>query len=64
MPENSGQESIFDLGHRGDFDFTQIDKFLSMTPTERLRHHEGWRHFLKEIAPRAKLLRTGASVRG
>ncbi len=56
--ENPGQP-IFDLGHRGDVDYTQIAVMLQMTPTERLRHHEGWRHFVKEVAPRAKLLRRG-----
>ena len=34
---------IYDLGHRGDVDYTLIDKMLRMTPTERLRHHERWR---------------------
>ncbi len=40
------QSPIFDLGHRGDTDYTQIAKFLAMTPTQRLRHHEGWRQLL------------------
>ncbi|MFO0967782.1 MAG: hypothetical protein U0793_19645 [Gemmataceae bacterium] len=48
---------FFDLGHHGDVDRTQILRLLRMTPTERLRHHERWRYFLKEVAPRAKLLR-------
>jgi predicted nucleotidyltransferase len=49
----------FDLGHRGDADYTQIDKLLAMTPTQRLRRHERWRslvmrkpampNFLEEI---------------
>jgi len=44
-------QPIFDLGHRGDVDYTQIAKYLAMTPTERLRHHEGWRPLLlKESA--------------
>jgi hypothetical protein len=47
----------FDLGHQGDVDYTQILHMLAMTPTERLRHHERWRYFIKEIAPHAKLLR-------
>lgn len=38
---------IYDLGHRGDVDYTLIDKMLRMTPTERLRHHERWRGLLK-----------------
>jgi hypothetical protein len=33
----------FDLGHQGDVDLTQIAMQLAMTPTQRLRHHEGWR---------------------
>ena len=52
----------FDLGHQGDFDYTQIRHMLAMTPTERLRHHEGWRLFVKEVAPRARLLRKGVST--
>jgi hypothetical protein len=64
MPSESlltedGRPLVFDLGHRGDFDYTQIAHCLAMTPTERLRHHEGWRHFVKEVAPRARLLRRG-----
>jgi hypothetical protein len=38
---------IYDLGHRGDVDYTLIDKMLRMTPAERLRHHERWRGLLK-----------------
>jgi predicted nucleotidyltransferase len=38
---------LFDLGHRGDFDYTLIDKMLAMTPTERLHHHERWRGLLR-----------------
>jgi hypothetical protein len=33
----------FDLGHQGDVDVTVIAKLLTMTPTQRLHHHEGWR---------------------
>jgi len=43
----SSPTPIYDLGHRGDVDYTLIDKMLRMTPTERLRHHEGWRGLLK-----------------
>ena len=57
--DENGQPLITDWGHRGDFDYTQIRAQLAMTPTERLRHHESWRYFLKEVAPRAKLLRRG-----
>ena len=54
----------FDLGHQGDFDYTQIAQMLAMTPLERLRHHEGWRHFLTEVAPHARLLRADDSTPG
>lgn len=47
----------FDLGHQGDFDRTQIAARLAMTPTERLRHHESWRLFVKETLSRAELRR-------
>lgn len=56
-------KELFDLGHQGPVDVTQIDKLLRMTPTERLRHHERWRRFLKEVVARAKLLREVAGVR-
>lgn len=60
MPCDSKEHQlIFDLGHRGDLDYTQIAETLAMTPTERLRHHERWRHFVKEVAARARLLRRG-----
>lgn len=39
---------IYDLGHRGDVDYTLIDKLLRMTPAERLRHHERWRGLLRK----------------
>jgi hypothetical protein len=45
----------FDLGHQGDVDFTQIASSLRMTPTERLRRHEGWRLFVKEALANAAL---------
>ena len=35
-------QHLYDLGHRGDVDRTLIAKFLAMTPTQRLRHHERW----------------------
>lgn len=50
-----GQPRVFDLGHRGDFDYTQIAHCLAMTPTERLRHHEGWRLFVKKALENARL---------
>jgi hypothetical protein len=48
---------FFDLGHQGDFDYTQIAHSLRLTPTERLRKHEGWRLFMKEALSRAELRR-------
>jgi hypothetical protein len=47
--------SMFDLGHQGDFDYTQIDHMLSLTPTQRLDKHEGWRLFVKEALENARL---------
>jgi hypothetical protein len=44
-----------DLGHQGDFDYTQIARALARTPTERLDHHEGWRLFVKEALRNAAL---------
>jgi hypothetical protein len=38
---------VYDLGHRGEVDYTLIDKMLALSPTERLRHHEGWRGLLQ-----------------
>ena len=46
---------FFDLGHQGDFDYTQIRQTLAMTPTERLERHEGWRLFVKEALENAAL---------
>jgi hypothetical protein len=50
--------SMFDLGHQGDVDRTQIAQQLRLTPTERLRQHESWRLFVKEALRRAELHRT------
>jgi hypothetical protein len=44
---SSSTTPIYDLGHRGEVDYTLIDKHLRMTPTERLHHHERWRGLLK-----------------
>jgi hypothetical protein len=44
---SSSTPPIYDLGHRGEVDYTLIDKMLRMTPTERLHHHERWRGLLK-----------------
>lgn len=49
--------SLFDLGHQGDVDRTQIAQQLRLTPTERLRHHESWRLFVKEALRGAELRR-------
>jgi hypothetical protein len=49
--------SLFDLGHQGDVDRTQIAARLAMSPTERLRHHESWRLFVKEALANAALRR-------
>src|SRR5687767_6837875 len=56
---NSAQPdpSLFDLGHQGDVDRTQIAALLAMSPTERLRHHEPWRLFVKEALKNAALRR-------
>ena len=52
------ERSLFDLGHQGDVDRTQIAQQLRLTPTERLRHHESWRLFVKEALRGAELVRT------
>ena len=44
-----------DLGHQGDFDYTQIEAFLRMTPEQRLDQHEGWRLFVKEALENARI---------
>jgi hypothetical protein len=49
--------TLFDLGHQGEVDRTQIAQQLRLTPTERLRHHESWRLFVKEALQRAELHR-------
>jgi hypothetical protein len=49
-------QPIFDLGHRGDADYTQISKYLAMSPTQRLRHHEGWRPLLLKVTPMPNFL--------
>jgi hypothetical protein len=33
---------VFDLGHQGEVDYTQIARLLALTPTERLDRHESW----------------------
>jgi predicted nucleotidyltransferase len=39
--------AVYDLGHRGDVDTTQIDKFLALTPTQRWQRYRRWRQFLR-----------------
>ena len=46
-----------DLGHQGDFDYTQIEALLRLTPEQRLDHHEGWRLFAKEALENARVRR-------
>jgi hypothetical protein len=53
--DENGQPLYTDLGHRGDFDFTQIRASLALTPTERLDRHESWRLFVKEALANAQL---------
>ena len=53
-PQARPDPKYFDLGHQGDFDRGQIAMLLAMTPTERLRHHESWRLFIKDCLDRAK----------
>jgi len=50
-------EPTTDLGHRGDVDRPQIEALLRLTPTERLREHEGWRLFVKKALADAELRR-------
>jgi hypothetical protein len=42
--------SLYDLGHQGDVDRTQLARALALTPDQRLRRHEGWRPLLKGAA--------------
>jgi hypothetical protein len=56
MPaEARDSQSVFDLGHRGELDFTQIDRLLLLSPTQRLDRHERWRLFVKEALANAAL---------
>ncbi len=50
LPSTPGvtQPYFFDLGHQGDFDYTQISQSRTMTPEELLERNEGWRQFLQE----------------
>ena len=52
-----------DLGHQGDFDFTQIEALLRMTPEQRLDHHEGWRLFVREAIDHARIRSFGDSTK-
>lgn len=51
-----------DLGHRGEVDRPQIEALLRLTPTERLRKHEGWRLFVKKAMADAELRRATGRV--
>jgi hypothetical protein len=53
--KSSKLRDVFDLGHQGDVDYTQIAHLLELTPTERLDRHERWRTFVKEALARAGL---------
>ena len=55
MEKTEPLPGIVDLGHHGAVDFTQLDRFLQLTPNERLDRHEGWRLFVKEALARAAL---------
>lgn len=56
--------ALFDLGHQGDVDYTQIDQMLRLTPTQRLDKHEGWRLFVKEALRNARLRQKDDSAPG
>ena len=45
----------YDLGHQGDFDYTQMRALLRLTPEQRLDRHEKWRLFVKEAVENARL---------
>jgi hypothetical protein len=47
-PQHPIDPALFDLGHQGEVDVTQIDAMLALTPTQRLDKHEEWRLFVKE----------------
>jgi uncharacterized protein (DUF433 family) len=57
LPPSSetAQPGVFDLGHQGDVDYTQILQALKLTPDERLERHEGWRLFVKEALRNAAI---------
>ena len=37
--------TLYDLGHQGDVDSTQVEKMLRLTPAERLERHFAWAEF-------------------
>jgi hypothetical protein len=49
--------AYFDKGHQGEVDWPQIQTCLRLTPTERLRRHEGWRLFMRRALKDAELRR-------
>jgi hypothetical protein len=52
---------VYDLGHQGDFDYTQMHALLRLTPEQRLERHERWRLFVKEALRNARLRANGVS---
>jgi hypothetical protein len=54
-PQKPEPPPIFDLGHRGDVNYTQIERQLKLTPTQRLDRHEGWRLIANEALAAAML---------
>jgi hypothetical protein len=55
MVSDPPKPPAFDQGHREEFDYTQIDLMLRLTPSQRLNLHEGWRLFVKEALRNAEL---------
>jgi hypothetical protein len=62
--DDNGRPLFTDLGHRGDFDYSQIRLSLALSPTERLDRHEGWRLFVKEALANARLRQNRAGQTG
>ena len=52
-----------DLGHQGDFDSTQFEALLRLTPEQRLDHHESWRLFVREAIDNAGIRSFGESTK-
>jgi hypothetical protein len=60
MAENlnvaSPERPIYDLGHRGEVDYTQIAHMLAMTPAQRWKRFQRWRPLLRRSAPMSPIL--------